>query len=206
MDVVIATPLRLAKVAKKADLSSVQFLVFDEADKLLDAGFLRQMDRIVAACTHPRRVRPHKTLSGSLAVSPALSSTYSPEKGIMSSYLLSEQVPQQCAGTQTAGFFSATLPEKAEELARSMLKQPVRVTVGERNSAASSVRQRLVFVGSEAGKLMGLRDLLRTGLRPPILVFTNSKERCSALHRWRSVCLSSLHAFLFAARQAFTGM
>lgn len=57
MDIVIATPLRLAKAAKKADFSSVQYLVFDEADKLLDQGFLQQMDKIVTACTHPKRVR-----------------------------------------------------------------------------------------------------------------------------------------------------
>lgn len=91
----------------------------------------------------------------------------------------------QSAKSQVAAFFSATLPEKAEELARSMLRQPVRVTVGERNAAAASVRQRLVFVGSDAGKLMALRDLLHTGIRPPILVFTNSKQHCAALHRCR---------------------
>ena len=48
--------------------------------------------------------------------------------------------------------FSATLPERAEELARSVAQRPVRVTVGERNGAAASVAQRLVFVGGEAGK------------------------------------------------------
>ncbi|CAL8467872.1 g7410 [Coccomyxa elongata] len=138
MDIVVATPLRLSKAAKKAGFSSVEFLVFDEADKLLDQGFVAQMDKVVAACTNPRRV---------------------------------------------AAFFSATLPEKVEELARSLLKQPVRVTVGERNSAAASVQQRLVFVGNEAGKLIALRDLLASGTRPPILVFTNSKQRCDALHR-----------------------
>lgn len=98
---------------------------------------------------------------------------------------------------QVAAFFSATLPEKVEELARSLLKQPVRVTVGERNSAAASVAQRLVFVGSEAGKLIALRDLLGSGTRPPILVFTNSKQRCAALHRCPTLPLSCspVHAF-----------
>ncbi len=56
MDIVVATPLRLAKAAKRADFSSVQYLVFDEADKLLDQAFLRQMDKIVAACSHPKKV------------------------------------------------------------------------------------------------------------------------------------------------------
>ena len=80
--------------------------------------------------------------------------------------------------------FSATMPERVEELARSMLKAPVKVTVGERNAPASSVQQRLVYVGQESGKLMALRDALQSGLRPPVLVFTNSRQRASMLHRW----------------------
>lgn len=84
---------------------------------------------------------------------------------------------------QVVGLFSATLPEKVEELARSMLRDPVRVTVGQRNAPASSVQQRLVFVGQESGKLMALRDALREGLRPPVLVFVNSRQRASVLHR-----------------------
>ena len=82
--------------------------------------------------------------------------------------------------------FSATLPERAEELARSIAAAPVRITVGERNAAAASVRQRLVFVGSEAGKVVALRDLLRSpggDARPPYLVFANSKQRAAQLQR-----------------------
>ena len=82
--------------------------------------------------------------------------------------------------------FSATLPERAEELARSIAAAPVRVTVGERNAAATSVRQRLVFVGSEAGKVVALRDLLRNpggDAQPPYLVFANSKQRAAQLQR-----------------------
>lgn len=65
-----------------------------------------------------------------------------------------------------------------------MLKAPVKVTVGERNAPASSVQQRLVYVGQESGKLMALRDALQSGLRPPVLVFTNSRQRATMLHRW----------------------
>ena len=65
MDIVIGTPLRLAKLAKQqggsgAAFAGVEFVVLDEADKLLDDGaFLRQTDAILAACTHPRKVRMH---------------------------------------------------------------------------------------------------------------------------------------------------
>ena len=81
--------------------------------------------------------------------------------------------------------FSATLPEKVEELARSILQQPLRITVGVRNTAAQTVSQKLVFVGQEGGKLPSLRQLIKEGgsLRPPCLIFVASKERAKALHR-----------------------
>ena len=50
-----------------------------------------------------------------------------------------------------------------------------------RNTAVSSVHQELKFVGWESGKLLEIRSLLRTGLKPPILVFVNSKERAQQL-------------------------
>lgn len=86
-----------------------------------------------------------------------------------------------CDG-QVRALFSATLPEAVEELARSVLVQPLRVTVGERGAASSSVNQRLVFVGNEAGKLLALRDHLKGGQLPlPALVFVSSKSRAEQL-------------------------
>ncbi len=70
-----------------------------------------------------------------------------------------------------------------EQLARSVLQDPLRVTVGERNTAAATVRQRLLFVGRESGKLLALRQLLSEGLKPPVLVFVATKERAKELHR-----------------------
>eukprot|EP00798_Chlamydomonas_sp_ICE-L_P029666 gene29666-5081_t len=71
--------------------------------------------------------------------------------------------------------FSATLPEKVEELARSVLQLPLRITVGARNTASTSVTQSLKFVGRENGKLSALRQLLTSGIKPPVLVFVASK-------------------------------
>jgi ATP-dependent RNA helicase DDX52/ROK1 len=104
------------------------------------------------------------------------------------------------------GLFSATLPEGVEALARSVLRDPLRVTVGERNTAAASVAQRLHFVGSDSGRLLALRTLLREGLRPPVLVFTSTKERAAALRRelaFDGAHVDALHAGQpLAARRA----
>lgn len=50
-------------------------------------------------------------------------------------------------------------------------------------AAASTVAQRLLFVGREEGKLLALRQLIGQGLRPPVLVFVSSKDRAKELHR-----------------------
>jgi hypothetical protein len=62
-----------------------------------------------------------------------------------------------------------------EEAARSVLQDPLRITVGERNAAASTVAQRMLFVGREEGKLLAIRQLLGEGVKPPVLVFVASK-------------------------------
>ena len=93
--------------------------------------------------------------------------------------------------------FSATLPESVEILARSVLRDPLRITVGERNISATSVHQKLLFVGRENGKLLAIRQLIRDGLRPPVLVFVNTKEKAKQVHRqlmFEGVHVDSLHA------------
>lgn len=50
-----------------------------------------------------------------------------------------------------------------------------------RNSATDLVDQELLFVGSEAGKLIAFRDIVRKGITPPVLVFVQSKERAQQL-------------------------
>ncbi len=54
-DVLITTPLRLVHAVEKeeVDLGNVRHLVLDEADRLLEDGFLEQTDAILAACSHP---------------------------------------------------------------------------------------------------------------------------------------------------------
>ena len=51
----------------------------------------------------------------------------------------------------------------------------------DRNGAASTIEQKLVYVGRENGKLIAMRQLLVEGMRPPILVFVQSKDRASEL-------------------------
>lgn len=42
---------------------------------------------------------------------------------------------------------------------------------GSRNSAVHSVRQELIFAGSEHGKIIGLKALFQNSFEPPALIF-----------------------------------
>jgi len=77
--------------------------------------------------------------------------------------------------------FSATLANQVEEWCKLHLDNVVRVTVGQRNSATSTVDQSLMFVGQEGGKLLAVRQIIQQGLAPPVLVFVQSKERAREL-------------------------
>lgn len=56
-EILIATPMLLIKALgrKRLSLKSLRFLVFDEADRLLDRGFLEQADHIIEKC--PRKAQ-----------------------------------------------------------------------------------------------------------------------------------------------------
>ena len=138
-DALVATPLRLVSLLRKGalKLGAVELLVLDEADRLLDGGFLPQIDEVLAACDGERVTR---------------------------------------------ALFSATVPPAVEDLATSTLRRPVRLVVGEKNAATETISQKLVFCGREDGKLLALKELVRVGIKPPVLIFVQSKERASELY------------------------
>nr|KAG5714586.1 hypothetical protein BaRGS_007032 [Batillaria attramentaria] len=77
--------------------------------------------------------------------------------------------------------FSATFAHDVEEWCKLTLDNVVQVTVGARNAAAHLVKQELLFVGNESGKRLALRDLIRKGIEPPVLIFVQSKDRAKEL-------------------------
>ncbi|XP_064391841.1 probable ATP-dependent RNA helicase DDX52 [Halichondria panicea] len=142
-DILVSTPNRLVQMLTQhppaISLSSVEWLVLDEADKLFedgDFGFRDQVTQIYTSCDHPD-------------VRHAL--------------------------------FSATLASGVEEFSYAHFENPVRVIIGIPNSAAELVKQELLFVGQESGKLLAIRDLVKKGFSPPMLIFVQSKERAKDL-------------------------
>ena len=82
------------------------------------------------------------------------------------------------AAGSSAGMHSI---QGVESLARTVLRDPVRVVVGRRNASSDHVTQTLKYCGTEEGKLLAFRAMLREGFEPPMLVFVQSKERARQL-------------------------
>ncbi|EDQ85958.1 uncharacterized protein MONBRDRAFT_33989 [Monosiga brevicollis MX1] len=93
--------------------------------------------------------------------------------------------------------FSATMPERVETLAQTVLHDYVRIVVGAANAANQDVEQELKFVGSEEGKMTAIRQMLQTGLQPPVLIFVQSKSRAQQLFEelvYENVNVDVIHA------------
>lgn len=58
LDLLVATPGRLIDHMndRRVDLSRVEVLVLDEADKMLDMGFLKPVEKVIAAFTHKPQI------------------------------------------------------------------------------------------------------------------------------------------------------
>jgi len=77
--------------------------------------------------------------------------------------------------------FSATMQPNVQELVKRVMVDPVCIQVGQRNATASAVAQKIVYVGREDAKLMTLRQSLKEGFVPPMLIFVQSKQRAKEL-------------------------
>ncbi|KAM9596399.1 putative ATP-dependent RNA helicase DDX52 isoform 3-T3 [Trichechus inunguis] len=142
-DVLVTTPNRLIYLLKQdppgIDLTSVEWLIVDESDKLFEdgkTGFRDQLASIFLACTS------HKV---------------------------------------RRAMFSATFAYDVEQWCKLNLDNVITVSIGARNSAVETVEQELLFVGSETGKLLAMRELVKKGFNPPVLVFVQSIERAKEL-------------------------
>lgn len=102
------------------------------------------------------------------------------------SHCKKERDAADSSGTQTRSFqlcfFSATLPPKIIEIAKTAMINPLTISVGPMGAACSNIAQKLVFTGNEEGKLLSFKQLvINSELKPPALVFVNSKDKANQL-------------------------
>ncbi|HYS70892.1 MAG TPA: DEAD/DEAH box helicase [Thermoplasmata archaeon] len=138
VDVVVATPGRLLDHMgrRNVDFRGLQVLVLDEADRMLDMGFLPDVRRIVDAVPRDRQ-----TL-----------------------------------------LFSATMPPEVEGLARSILRNPIRIAVSPPHRPPPTIRHEAYPVPQHLKtslliRLLGREDMLS------VLVFVRTKRRADRVAR-----------------------
>jgi len=182
VEVLIATPGRLLDhiEAKNAVLNQVEYVVLDEADRMLDIGFLPDLQRILSYLPKTRQ-----TL--------LFSATFSPEiKKLASSYLQNPELvevarPNATASTVEQRFYSTTDDDKRAVI-RQILKQ-------------RELSQAIVFVNSKLGAARLARSFERDGLKTQALHGDKSQdERLKALAAFKAGEVDLLVATDVAAR------
>ncbi|OIQ22797.1 DEAD/DEAH box helicase [Lacinutrix sp. MedPE-SW] len=138
VDILIATPGRLLDLHKQdeVNLDYVETLVLDEADLMLDMGFIDDVKKIERLC-------------------PA-------EKQIL--------------------LFSATMPYKVEQLAKTILNNPKRVEVSQNSSTSKNINQALYYV-PKPKKIELCLHLLRNTIKGKIIIFRRTKYGVDKLEK-----------------------
>ncbi|KIK99892.1 hypothetical protein PAXRUDRAFT_822253 [Paxillus rubicundulus Ve08.2h10] len=77
--------------------------------------------------------------------------------------------------------FSATLPAGVEKLAMGMLRNPIRIVVGLKDTPLPLISQSLTYVADDASKLPSLLTYLAQPYNPPLLIFTSTQPRATSL-------------------------
>ena len=78
----------------------------------------------------------------------------------------------------------------------SVLLNPLYLIVGTENAGAVDIDQRLVYVGREDDKLLAIRQLVQDGLRPPVLIFLQSRNRAKVRAESFAISTHALYRLL----------
>ena len=138
VDVVVATPGRLLDHMgrRNVDFRGLEVLVLDEADRMLDMGFLPDVRRIVDALPRERQ-----TL-----------------------------------------LFAATMPPEIEQLSRSIMRDPVRISVSPPYRPPPTIRHEIYPVPQHLKTALLVRLLGREDMMS-VLVFVRTKRRADRVAR-----------------------
>ena len=131
VDILVATPGRLNDLLQQGlvDLRYIQILTLDEADRMLDMGFIHDVKKIIS-----RTPEDKQTL-----------------------------------------LFSATMPAEIAQMSRSLLRDPVKVSITPEKPAVESVEQSVYFVDRDNKRKL-LTYLIKDEAIVSALVFTRTKH------------------------------
>lgn len=85
-------------------------------------------------------------------------------------------------GQRQTLLFSATMPKKIQNFAKSALVKPITINVGRAGAASMNVTQEVEYVKQEAKLVHLLSTLQKTA--PPVLVFAEKKQDVDQIHEY----------------------
>ncbi|MGY6276603.1 DEAD/DEAH box helicase [Methylomonas sp. MgM2] len=181
-DIVVATPGRLLDLVQQGhlELSRVQYFVLDEADRMLDMGFFRDINKIIALLP----VRRQNLF---------FSATYAAEVSALAERILSEPVEIAVAGKNSA---ADTVSQWVYPVKRENKRELLSYLIGD-----GRWRQVLVFVRTKHGADRLCKQFIKDGIRCAALHGDKSQAaRTRALDQFKSGEITALVATDVAAR------
>jgi superfamily II DNA/RNA helicase len=182
VEIVIATPGRLLDhiEQKNVSLGQVQMLVMDEADRMLDMGFLPDLQRIINLLPKKRQ-------------NLMFSATFSPEiKKLANSFLASPVTIEVARSNATADKVTQVVYKVAEEQKRDVVEFLLR---------QRALKQVLVFSNTKIGASRLSRSLEQAGIKASAIHGDKTQqERMAALDSFKKGEIDVLVATDVAAR------
>ena len=195
VEVVVAAPGRLIECVNKSYLvfNQCRYIVLDEADRMIDLGFGPEVEQIMEMMAGDGKDDSGGGAEGSKGESAAT---------VGSQAMVGAGKGNSSAGKRSSGdgeaipdwmripphlrrttiMFSATMPQAVEKLARSYMRHPVTVRIGDHDSGKNQRIKQTVMKVPFSRRQSKLAEALRSCPRP-VIVFVNMKKTADLLTR-----------------------
>ena len=158
VEIVVGTPGRIIDVIEKryTVLNQCNYIVLDEADRMIDMGFEPQVTQVMEAMPSSN-LKPIELAEE------------------LDNKAIDNKQSTTSAKYRTTYMFSATMPPSVERLARTYLRNPAVVTIGSAGKTSDLIKQTVIWVNRSEKERM-LEQILSQHTQTQAIVFVNTKR------------------------------